>query len=260
MFVDSHAHFDMILEDENLTEQELIKNIKYHNLEYAVQISTEAEGLEWSIDFARRNRDSGIFYSLGLHPSSEADDTRLEKLSSLIEKEMKSKNANLLIGIGECGLDYYRMHQPKDVQMKSFEFQIDLSKKYRLPLIIHTRDAMDDTIETLKRRKVRGGIMHCFSGDSKAAEKVLDRGMMISFAGNVTYRNAADLHDAAKYVPLDRLLLETDSPFLSPVPLRGKPNFSENVKHTYKFIANLKNISLSKVEDAVYENFEKLIR
>lgn len=102
--------------------------------------------------------------------------------------------------------------------------------------------------------------MHCFSGDSSAAKRVLDMGYYISFAGNVTYKNAVELHDAAAYVPPDRLMLETDSPFLSPIPLRGRSNLPENVKHTYKYISALKKISMTKLEDAVTENFKTLIK
>ncbi len=260
MLLDSHAHFDMILEDKKISEEELIKSLKSNNIEYSAQVSIETKGFAWSRDFAKRNHASGIYYTLGIHPSSQADDSALEKLAVFTDKEMASGDNNLLLGIGECGLDFYRMHQPEDMQRKSFEFQIDLAQKHGLPLIVHIRDAMDAGIEILSAKKTRGGIMHCFAGDSKAAKRVLDLGFLISFAGNVTYKNAVELHDAALYVPLDRILIETDSPFLTPVPLRGKPNTPVYIKHTYQFIADLKNIPVSKLEDAVTENFRKLIR
>lgn len=260
MLTDSHTHFDMILDDKKITEAELIKSLKYNNIEHSVQVSTETKIFEWSRDFAKRNYKSGVFYTIGIHPSSVADEVALEKLATFTEKELKTEYGKLILGIGECGLDFYRMHQPEDMQRRSFEYQIDIAKKFKLPLIIHIRDAMEPGLEILSRKKTRGGIMHCFSGDSKVAKRVLDLGFMISFAGNVTYKNAPELHDAASYVPLDRILLETDAPFLTPVPLRGKPNTPEYIKHTYQFMADLKKITRSKLEDSVSENFRKLIR
>jgi TatD DNase family protein len=250
----------MIIEENKISEAELIKSLRYNNVEYSVQISVEADDFTWSRDFSKRNHESGVFYTLGIHPSSMADNPLLERLSSFVEQEMKGKYSHLLLGIGECGLDFYRMRQKKELQINSFETQIDIAKKFKLPLIIHTRDAMDETLSILKNKKYGYGIMHCFSGDSSAAKRVLDMGYYISFAGNVTYKNAVELHDAAAYVPPDRLMLETDSPFLSPIPLRGRSNLPENVKHTYKYISALKKISMTKLEDAVTENFKTLIK
>ncbi len=260
MILDSHVHFNMILEDKKISETDLIKSLKENNLEYAVQISVEEKDFIWSRDFAGRNSEKGIFYTPGIHPSSPTENKKLSNLTAFVEQEMSGKNSRLLLGIGECGLDYYRMHQSKEMQIHSFETQIDIAKKYNLPLIIHSRDAMDDTLEILKNKKYGYGIMHCFAGDSSAAKRVLDMGFLISFAGNVTYKAAVELHDAASYVPLDRILLETDSPFLTPVPLRGKPNLPEYIKHTYKFIAEHKKVSLTELEDSIIENFTSLIR
>jgi len=260
MLLDSHTHFDMILEDKKISEEEMINSLKSNNIEYSVQVSIETKGFTWSRDFAKRNHEAGVYYTLGIHPSSNADDAALEKLAAFTEKEINSNDNKLLLGIGECGLDFYRMRQPEEMQRRSFEYQIDIAKKHGLPLIVHIRDAMEAGIEILSAKKTRGGIMHCFAGDSKAAKRVLDLGFLISFAGNVTYKNAVELHDAAAYVPLDRMLLETDSPFLTPVPLRGKPNTPEYIKHTYQFVADLKKISVSELKEAVTGNFRKLIR
>lgn len=250
----------MILNDKKISEEDIINSLKSNNIEYAVQISVEERDFIWSRDFAERNSKRGIFYTLGIHPSSPAQDHRLTNLASFVEQEMNSSRSGLLLGIGECGLDYYRMHQTKEMQLNSFEKQIDIAKRFKLPLIIHSREAMDETLDMLKKKNCGHGIMHCFAGDSSAAKRVLDMGFMISFAGNVTYKNAVELHDAAGYVPLDRILLETDSPFLSPVPMRGKPNLPEYIINTYKFVAGLKNIPVSKLEESVTENFTGLIR
>jgi len=260
MILDSHVHFNMILEDDSRSETDIIKSLKSNNIEYAVQISVEEKDFIWSRDFSVRNSGNGIFYTLGIHPSSSADVKSLSILANLVEHEINGSNSKLLIGIGECGLDFYRMHQTIEMQINSFETQIDIAKKYGLPLIIHSREAMDATIEILKKKQYGNGIMHCFAGDSAAAKRVLDLGFVISFAGNVTYKNAVDLHDAAAYVPLDRLILETDSPFLSPVPMRGKPNSPENINHTYKFISELKKLSQTKLEESVTENFSRFIK
>jgi len=250
----------MILEQKGLTEDDVIKNLKYNNIEYAVQVSIEKKGFQWSRDFAVRNSSHGIYYTLGIHPSSKAGESELTYLADFTEKAMQEKTSRLLFGIGECGLDYYRMHQPVETQINSFEYQIELAKKHKLPLIIHLRDAMNDGLEILKKHKMRKGIMHCFAGDSSVARKVIDMGFMVSFAGNLTYKAAVELQDAAAYVPLDMLLLETDSPFLAPVPVRGKPNAPENIRHTYRFISELKKIPMHILEDAVTENFLKLVR
>ena len=260
MLIDSHVHFNMILRDKTKSEAEILKSLKYNNIEYALQISVEEKDFIWSRDFTKKNYMDGIFYTLGIHPSSKATEKELKTLSDFTDSEMKGKFNNLLFGIGECGLDYYRMHQPKEMQRHSFETQIDIAKKHKLPIIIHSREAMDETIEILKDKKYNHGIMHCFAGDSKAAKIVLDMGFVLSFAGNVTYKKAVELHDAVKYVPLDRLLLETDSPFLTPEPERGKSNAPEMIKHTYKFVANLKKVPLPKLEESITENFVRLIR
>lgn len=260
MLIDSHTHFDLILEDKTVSEAELLKNLKYSNIEYAVQISINSSGLEWSRKFAEKNFEYGILYTAGIHPSSPANESDLKELESFVQKVKKSSLSHLLIGIGECGLDYYRLRQPKDMQIKSFERQIDLAKKHSLPIIIHLRDAMEEGLEILKRNRVSSGIMHCFSGGADDARKALDLGLLISFAGNVTYKNATLLQEAARFVPDDMLLLETDAPFLSPVPLRGKPNRSDNIKHTYKFVSRLRNVTSSRLEETISENFKRLIK
>ncbi len=260
MILDSHVHFNIILDDNKFSEEILIKSLKDNDLQYAVQISIEEKDFIWSRDFSKRNSENGVFYTIGIHPSSPAQEQKLSNLEIFVDKEMNSIYSNLLFGIGECGLDYYRMHQPKVMQINSFETQIDVAKKFKLPLIVHSRNAMDETLEILKRKNCGYGIMHCFAGDSKAAKRVLDMGFLISFAGNVTYKNAFELHDAIDYVPLDRILVETDSPFLSPVPMRGKPNLPEFIKHTYKFISSLKKIPLSYLENSVTENFTRMLK
>ncbi|OHD65021.1 MAG: hypothetical protein A2176_04530 [Spirochaetes bacterium RBG_13_51_14] len=258
MYIDSHAHFDLALEDNSITEDMLVTNARTHGVDRVVQIGIDAGSSRWSYHFAKRHAADGILFTAGIHPSSQADDAELRTLEDLTEAVMSGDSAEILFGIGECGLDYYRMRQPRESQARSFRFQIDLANRHGLPLIVHSRDAMDDTLGILRDYGATAGIMHCFPGDRSAARRVLDLGFYISFAGNVTYRSAAALHDSASYVPLDRLLIETDAPFLSPVPVRGKKNRPENVVHTYRFIAELRGEHLDRVIEAVRMNFMEI--
>ncbi len=259
MYIDSHAHFDLIMQENGIDESEIMSNLKSSNLVKAVQVSIDPDGFQWSLDFADRNRDSGISFTLGIHPSTESPESSLDYLEKFIGN-MPVDKRNMLAGIGECGLDYYRLRRPKEEQTNSFIRQIRISKKFSLPIVIHSRDAFEDTISILKSENASYGIFHCFPGGIEEARKALDLGFYISYAGNVTYNKAVNLHESAAYVPLDKILLETDSPFLSPVPVRGRQNRPENIIHTYKFISDLKKISMEKLEDSVMENFSKIIR
>jgi TatD DNase family protein len=260
IFIDSHAHFDLCAEGSGSTIESILGDMGDSGLKYAVQISIETSGFSWSYDFSRNNRKKGIMFSLGIHPSSRADANDLVYLSDFVNKVINSPDADLLFGIGETGLDYYRMRQPKDSQMSSFEFQATLAKEMELPLIVHSRDAMEDTFALLDRVSPLKGIMHCFPGDSAAAKRVLDLGFYISFAGNLTYKSAAVIQDAARYVPLDRVLFETDAPFLTPVPHRGKQNRPLYVRYTYEFFAELIKEPVSKIAEQVNRNFISLMQ
>lgn len=255
MFIDSHCHFDIILENRNISPESLISGLKENSISHAVQVSIDNHGLNWSYDFAKKYRKNGILFTLGIHPSSVAEEKDLNELSLFVEKISISPEKDLLFGIGECGLDFYRMKQKREMQEHSFMFQLELAEKYGLPVIIHSRDAMERTLEIIKETAPVRGIMHCFPGDEKDARGALDLGLTVSFAGNVTYKNAGELHRSASFVPLDRMIIETDAPFLTPVPLRGKKNLPWYIVNTYRFIADLKKVNLSKLEDAVYENF-----
>ncbi len=259
MLIDSHAHFDMILGETGGSEKDLIRSMKEHGLGYAVQVSIDPESLRWSREFALRNAGGGFYFTAGVHPSSAAGNDELSGLESAVGEIMNSGEKENFFGIGECGLDYYRMRRPKEEQLRSFEFQIDLARKHGVPVIVHSRDALDDTVAVLKKKSPLRGIIHCFPGDGDDAARFLDLGMYISFAGNVTYNNAAAIRDAAARVPLDRILLETDAPFLTPVPLRGKKNTPHYIVHTYRFLASLRKESVEKIEDAVASNFFALI-
>jgi TatD DNase family protein len=258
-YIDSHAHFDLCIE-EGMDERELLDGMEAAGVRAAVQVSIEPAGFAFARDFARRNSKRGAYFTLGIHPSTRAGESELESLGDFARSVLSSDDASLLFGIGEAGLDYYRMRQEKEAQVRAFEFQATLARETGVPLVVHSRDAMDDSIALLARIRPGAGVMHCFSGDSRAARRVLDLGFMISFAGNLTYKAAVDLHDAARFVPRDRVLLETDAPFLSPVPLRGRKNRPENVTHTYAFFASLRGENPADVAESVRKNFASLLR
>lgn len=259
MYIDSHAHFDLILEDSKDSEDVLMENLRSNNVSRVVQASIDMTSCRWSLDFAKRRAPDGIHFTAGIHPSSTAHKTELEELQLFAEKIHAGGDSSLFFGIGECGLDFYRMRQPKEMQEQSFRFQIGLANRLGMPLIVHSRDAMEETLSILSESCRTGGIIHCFSGTRDDAQRALDLGFYISFAGNVTYKKAAELHDAAVYIPLDRLLLETDAPFLTPVPLRGRQNRPEYVMHVYRFIADLRGDPLSRVIEMVQNNFMELL-
>ncbi len=257
MYIDTHAHFDMCIKENSITEETLLSDLNENKIKYAVQISTEPDIFEWSYNFAKNN--DGIFFTVGIHPSNSASENDLNDMTAFIRKVISLNDERLLLGIGEIGLDYYRMHQPKDLQKKIFIYQLETAVKFKLPVIIHSREAKEDTLDIIRKKIPHTGIMHCFSGNSKVAKEFLDLGFFISFAGNLTYNKAIDLQDAAKYVPSDRLLLETDAPFLTPAPLRGRKNRPENVIHTYQFIANLRKENITKIEECIEINFNSIL-
>lgn len=167
---------------------------------------------------------------------------------------------NKLLAIGEIGLDYHYGKDDRNEQMCMFESQIKLAKKYNLPIIIHNRDASGDILEILKRNApyTRGGIIHCFSASLEWAREVIKLGFYISFSGTVTYKNAVNVQEVAKSIPEDRILVETDSPYLSPVPYRGQRNEPKNVVEVANFIANLRGLSYEHINKCTTDNFNRL--
>ena len=200
-----------------------------------------------------------IYASVGIHPH-EANQSNPEALSKL---EAWARNEHV-IGWGEIGLDYYYDHSPRDVQQRVFIEQMELAKAAKLPIIIHNRpsdnseNAWDDLFRLLREHWASagiGGVLHCFTGEEHHAKAALDLGFVISFAGNVTYPKALNIQQAAKTVPLDRIFVETDAPYLSPIPMRGKRNEPAYVANTAKFIGELRGISPEEIGQRTAENF-----
>lgn len=244
--VDTHCHLDMLLEDEL---QESVREVSL-----LLTVGCDKEEIEKAIALA--NRYENVFASVGFHPY-EADsvtESNIEALSPLIE------NSSKVVAVGEAGLDFYRNNALKENQYKCFLLQIELSKKHKLPIIIHSREANRETREIIINEDLSYGVMHCFGGDYHLLKTALDRGLYISFAGNVTYPKADNLRDMLKKVPLDRLLLETDSPYLSPQKVRGQKNKPLNVKYTYQFVSQYLNLDIEALAENVYNNTKNLFR
>ena len=247
--IDTHCHLDMLKSEEDLKES-------VRKLDYLLTIGCDKEEIPKAINLA--NKYENVFASIGFHPYDVNDisDNELQWLKELAQKEEK------VVAIGECGLDYYRDYTPVDKQKYFFEKQIEIAKELNLPLIVHSREAPRDTEKILEKYAPypASGIIHCFGGDMKMMESCVDMGFYISFAGNITYPKAENLREIIKKVPLDRLLLETDSPFLAPQKKRGKPNKPSYIFYTRDFVANLLEISPEELEKITDENAKKLLK
>lgn len=257
MLIDSHCHIDGEQFDED--RDEVIQNALDAGIVAMLNIGTgspKEDSFEQTSELAEKYEP--IYGAIGIHPhdASEYDEAVEKRLISLIKSNKK------LIAWGEIGLDYYYEHSPKDVQREVFRRQINVAKEIDLPIIIHSRDANEDTVKILteecSREDFRGGIMHCFGGTPEMAKVLMEVGFLISFAGNVTFKKADNLREAAAVVPLDKLLVETDCPFLTPVPYRGKRNEPVRVLETARFLAELYDVDIKKLANQTTENFTKL--
>jgi TatD DNase family protein len=256
MLIDSHAHLDVPNFDADRAE--VIARARQAGVETMLEICGS--------DIAKGSLDAGlklveeypfIYGAIGAHPheASLYDDALEQKLLAMSEHEK-------VIGWGEIGLDYHYDHSPRDAQRRVFSRQLRLALERRLPAIIHTREAEDDTIQILREdwtdAGAVGGIIHCFTGTQWLADAALEMGFYISFSGVLTFKNAADLRDVARSVPMERLLVETDCPYLAPLPHRGKRNEPAFVRETAARLAELKGVSVEEIARATSENFKGL--
>jgi TatD DNase family protein len=254
-FVDSHCHIDG--EQFDADRPEVISRARDAGVEAMLVVGT-GNATECS-NFARvihlAEQHNNIYCSIGVHPhdAKTFGSAEEEKLINL------AKSSPKVIGWGEIGLDYYYDHSPREVQRVVFIRQIRIAKKLNLPIIIHSREADEETVEILQAEcsypEFRGGIMHCFGGTPEMAKALMPLGFMISFAGNVTFKKAENLRDSARVVPLDKLLIETDCPYLTPVPFRGKRNEPAYVVETAKFLADFYGVELEVLAAQTTENF-----
>ena len=250
--IDSHCHLNY----EGLVERqdEVLQNARERGVAGFLNISTRQR--EWGDIIAVAERDSDVWASVGVHPH-EADAHPDLGAASLVE----AANHPRVIAIGECGLDYYYDKSDRAAQRERFEAHIEAAAQTGLPLVVHTRDAEEDTTEILGRAvKEKGirGVLHCFTGSAELARTGLDLGFYVSLSGIVTFKNAQDLQDTAKWLPGGQMLVETDSPFLAPVPHRGQKCEPAFVADTAAFVAELRGEPLDQLADATTANFFKL--
>ncbi|ACR28530.1 TatD family hydrolase [Burkholderia glumae] len=254
MFVDSHCHINF----EGLAERlpEVLANMREHRVTHALCVSVDLETLPSVLEIAERHHN--VFASVGVHPDHE--DVKEPTLAELVELAAHPK----VVAIGETGLDYYRLGErtlaDMEWQRERFRTHIRAARETMKPLIIHTRASADDTLRLMAEEgaSLPGGVMHCFTEPWPVAEAALAQNFHISLSGIVTFKKAEDVQEVARRVPLERLLIETDSPYLAPVPYRGKPNEPAYVSYVGRFIAAQRGISDEALAAATSQNFFRL--
>lgn len=247
--VDTHCHLHWLSEAHNLPLEDLMKNATDFGVEHFLCVAITFDDVPTILALAEQYPN--VYATVGLHPNEPRDQE--PSLDDLVNTAQHPR----IIAIGETGLDYYRTTGDHAEQQARFRRHIQAAKMTKLPLIIHTRDAAEDTLRILKEEgadEVKG-VMHCFTEDFTVAEKALELGFYISLAGIVTFKNATVLHEVAQKVPLNRLLLETDCPYLAPVPYRGKPNQPAYVRYVAEKIAELKDVTVEEVAHQTTQNF-----
>jgi TatD DNase family protein len=255
VLVDSHCHLDLLDFDRlGLTSDEVVKSAKAAGVERILTIGINLTEAQRVIDIA--NKYDGVFSSVGLHPSEKVDIEPVESDYLALASNPK------VVAIGEMGLDYYYNKEGFDNQRERFRRQIRVARQCHKPIIVHTRDAVEDTMMILRDEKATecGGVMHCFTEGAELARFALDLGFYISFSGIVTFKNAKNVQVVAKEVPLNRILIETDAPYLTPVPLRGKPNQPANVRFVAEYLAQLKDVPYETVCEQTTANFNTLFK
>lgn len=252
MLVDSHCHLNY----KGLVEEQgdVLERARKSGVTAMLNISTRES--EWRDIVATAERESDVWSSIGIHPH-EADAHPDIDLAKLVEEARHAR----VVAIGETGLDYYYDHSDRDRQRQSFRTHIHAARETGLPIIVHTRDAEDDTASIMAEEMEQGaftGVIHCFTASEDFAHKALNLGLYISISGIVTFKNAKDLQSTAAKLPIDRLLVETDAPFLAPVPHRGKTGEPAFVADTAKFLAELRGEDYSELCETTAQNFYRL--
>lgn len=250
MIVDSHCHLDFEPLLSNINE--VLKNAKKNNIKSILTIGTSLESSKKVLEIVEKYEN--IYGAVGIHPNSTTN--YLNDIDKLIDIKKKNKK---ILAFGETGLDYFYKRSERKDQIFSFEKHIEFAISEKVPVIIHTRDANEDTILIIKKYyKKTKFLIHCFTGNLEFAKKLLNLECLISFSGIITFKKSHELRDVVKFVPLDRILIETDSPYLSPDPLRGKSNEPANLRIIAENIATIKKISFEEISEVTTKNFHKL--
>ena len=246
MYIDTHCHLSR--EDYDDIDKVIEEN-KNANIDKIVVSGCSRESIEEVMDL--KDKYDMVYVTIGYHPeyADTVTESDLDYLKSLLGEKK-------IIGIGEIGLDYHYTKENKDKQIWLFEEQLKIANAFNLPVVIHSRDATMDTINTLKKYKVKG-IIHCFSGSLETANVYISMGFLLGIGGVVTFKNSK-LKDVVKEVPLESIVLETDSPYLTPVPFRGKINSSKYLEYIANFIADIKNISVEELAEITSRNASSL--
>lgn len=254
MIVDSHCHLDRLDFDKlDLNLDQVLNNARAKKVEHFLCVSVTLDQFPNMLEQIKHHDD--VSASCGVHPLDQKDALNKQQLIDLASHHK-------VVAIGETGLDYYYAKDTHAVQQASFVGHIEVANELQKPLIIHTRDARADTINLMREHKAEncGGVLHCFTENWEMAKKAIDMGFYISISGIVTFKNAVELKEVVKQIPLDRLLIETDSPYLAPVPHRGKTNQPAYVEDVAYYISELKGISFNELAKATTDNFYNLFK
>ena len=253
MIFDTHAHYDDEAFDED--REALLSGLAAGGIGTVVNVGADMESTKTTIELTKRY--PFIYGAAGVHPSStaELDEEKFAELRVLAQSDK-------IVAIGEIGLDYYWEEPDKEIQKKWFVAQLDLARRLKLPVIIHSRDAAKDTLDIMKveHNGATGGVIHCFSYGVEMAREYLNMGYYIGIGGVLTFKNAKKLIEVAEYAPLDRIVLETDCPYLAPVPNRGKRNFSGNLPYVVEKLAEIKGVSAEEIIRETAKNARALYR
>lgn len=257
MIFETHAHYD----DEAFNEDrdELLLNMKENGIGTIVNIGADIESCKTTLELSRKY--SFVYAALGVHPSStgELDENLLMWLSGVI-RENTIKRGGKIVAVGEIGLDYYWNEPEKEIQKKWFEKQLEMAREVKLPLVIHSREAAKDTYDIMKALHAQemGGIVHCYSYSRELAGDFLNMGFLFGIGGVVTFQNAKKLKEVVEYLPMENIVLETDSPYLAPVPNRGKRNSSLNLPYVVEEISKIKGIETERVIEITEANARRV--
>ncbi|MEN4888794.1 metal-dependent hydrolase [Erwinia billingiae] len=250
--VDSHCHLDGLDYDTLHNDvSDVLAKAAARDVKFMLAVATTLPGYKAMVELIGDRPN--VAYSCGVHPLNQEQPYDFAELRQLAADQR-------VVAMGETGLDYFYQKETKEQQQASFREHIRIGRDLNKPVIVHTRDAREDTLAILKEEKVEGcgGVLHCFTEDRETAGKLLDMGFYISFSGIATFRNAESIREAARYVPLDRMLVETDSPYLAPVPFRGKENQPAYTRDVAEYMAVVKGVSIEQLAEATTKNFSDL--
>ncbi len=250
MFIDTHCHID----DEKLNAKDsVVENMKNNNVKIAINMGCDLTSSKVSKELSKKYNE--IYFGAGVHPEnvSFVKGGDLKKIEEMFGDYK-------CVAVGEIGLDYHYEPFDKNKQIEIFVEQLSLAKKYNLPVSIHSRDSTGDMMEILRSNRdlIVGGVMHCFSGSKETAKELINLGLCIGFGGTLTFKNSISAVDCAKYLPLEYILTETDSPYLAPVPFRGSVNEPKNVKYVAEKLAEIKGVGIEKIEEQIEINTRRV--